>query len=494
MGFKNNKRKNEKLEDQEVFNPSSSNHGKSNGNEEHGNNRKDVHSILAEDNVEPAGYQYSQAIQLEHAVTKFLESYKRILNLSPNLKTYKNVFENQEEVAAEIRPSFSRYKLKLASELKSLHELNKFPILEELTKYEENYDDSNSKPLLKDITEQDIDKLSNESYTVKKVDFNEEGDGEDDEDDEDDLENSPDSVSKKPKWPPKLPEIKDPAIRAKVFIHKSIIKDKLYLKESEMINTHNERLEFLGDSVLNTVMTMIIYNKFPTFAEGQLSKLRMSLVSNERIKSWTFLYDFHKKLKTNFEIENDKSLFQQGKRKLYADVFEAYIGGLIEDDPKHNMPKVRRWLTKLSKPIIDEVMAKDVGLEVTDTVDLNAKRQLYSLVGYAALNLHYETIQRPSSVNPNTVVECRIGDGTVLGVGSGRNIKIAGLRAAQNVLDNKSLVEKLASNRASIPRNESVVKTEEPFKKKQKLELKPKLEPTDEKPIKMNLNGEFVYE
>lgn len=417
-------------------------------------------------------YQYSQMIQLEHAVTKFVESYQRIIVLSPNLKIYNQALKKPDEIPVQILPALSRHKLKMASELKSMDDLDKVPILKEICTYESkfNQNPSSEDPIFSELTNKDIKKLSNEVIRPSHLE-------DDVDDDEDDDEESYDPVktpkdTKHSKWPPKLPEIKDPAVRARVFIHKSTIKDKLYLKESEMIKAHNERLEFLGDSVLNTVMTMIIFNKFPRYTEGQLSKLRMTLVSNERLKEWTFMYGLDKKLRTNFDLNKENANFQQGKRKLYADVFEAYIGGLIEDDPKHNMPRVRKWLSKLAKPVIEEVTVKDVGLESTEHLDLNAKRQLYSLIGFAALNLHYVTVKRPSNTDPNTVVECRIGDGTVLGSGEGRNIKIAGLKAAQSVLKDKAALEKYSRMRASLPRNESVIKQDEvkPKKKRQKLE------------------------
>lgn len=451
------KRQSSSLKEQEAFSRSS-------GLEEHTDRNKGHYTV----------YQYSQMIQLEHAVTKFVESYQRIMTLSPNMKIYNQVLSNPEQVPVQILPALSRYKLKLAAELKSLNEVNKVPLLNEIASYKMKFDGDpmSTKPILSELSSKDVKKLSSEMTHLNEV---EEVEEEEEDDDDDEESYDPSKNSKEPKnskWPPKLPEIKDPAVRARVFIHKSTIKDKLYLTESEMIKAHNERLEFLGDSVLNTVMTMIIYNKFPRYTEGQLSKLRMSLVSNERIKEWSFMYGLDKKIRTNFDITKDNANFQQGKRKLYADVFEAYIGGLIEDDPKHNMPKVRKWLSKLAKPVIDEVTVKDVGLESTENVDLNAKRQLYSLIGYAALNLHYVTVKRPTNTDPNTIVECRVGDGTVLGIGEGRNIKIAGLKAAQSVLANKLALEKYARMRAAVPRNESVVKQDETNlrRKKQKLE------------------------
>ncbi|CAR28804.1 hypothetical protein ZYGR_0U01630 [Zygosaccharomyces rouxii] len=441
------------------------------GNQEVSSGSRD-NLVNKDDKEQDFVYQYSQMIQLEHAVTKFVESYQRIISLSPNLKIYNQVLSNPEEIPVQILPALSRYKLKMASELKSADELDKIPILKDLGTYASkfNQNPSSKDPILNGISSKDLKKLSSEVVRPSQVDEDVDEEEDDDEESYDPVKNSKDT--KGSKWPPKLPEIKDPAVRARVFIHKSTIKDKLYLTESEMIKAHNERLEFLGDSVLNTVITMIIYNKFPRYTEGQLSKLRMTLVSNERLKEWTFMYGLEKKLRTNFDMTKENANFQQGKRKLYADVFEAYIGGLIEDDPKHNMPRVRKWLSKLAKPVMDEVTVKDVGLESTEDLDLNAKRQLYSLIGFAALNLHYVTVKRPTNTDPNTVVECRVGDGTVLGSGEGRNIKIAGLKAAQNVLKDKAVLEKYSRMRASMPRNESAVKLDEgkPKKKKQKLD------------------------
>ncbi|CAR30652.1 ribonuclease III [Lachancea thermotolerans CBS 6340] len=398
-------------------------------------------------------YQYSQVLQLEHAVTNFMEYFNKIIQLSPNYKVYLENVDRPQETSVEILPAMLRHKLKCAAELASLNELGKLPLLEELNNYESKFSASDRKPILKDLKESDLDKMSASVNNEMVRHWNEVSRKAEEEEEEDGYE--PEETKKK--WPPKLPEIKNSAIKARVFIHKSMINDKLYLSEHDMIKAHNERLEFLGDSILNTTITMILYNKFPHLSEGQLSKLRMKLISNERLKKWSFLYKFNEKLRTNLDKTCENNDFKHGKQKLYADVFEAYIGGLIEDDPKHNLPKVRKWLSKLASPVIEEEFKKDDDLDVNE-VDINAKKTLYSLIGYAALNLHYKPIQKPSSEDSNALVECRIKDGTVLGVGKGRNIKIAGMRAAQQVLQNKPLIEKYANLRAAVPRSDSVVK------------------------------------
>src|SRR5690348_14242102 len=57
------------------------------------------------------------------------------------------------------------------------------------------------------------------------------------------------------------------------FVHRSF-----YNENRDLVAQHNERLEFLGDSVLGLIVSNYLYEKLPTFAEGQLSHLRSHLV------------------------------------------------------------------------------------------------------------------------------------------------------------------------------------------------------------------------
>lgn len=397
-------------------------------------------------------YQYSNAIQIEHAVHKLVEAYQRILKLSPNIVQYYetlNSLSDPEKVPPQLISLFTRYPLKLAAEIKTLHDLNKSTLLDDISGYEAKFDASNREPVLGDLELSDLQDLEDDDIGRLDLDLSVAKSSESSE--------CITSKEKSSKWPPEMPEIKDHVIRARVFMHKSLVNDKVYLNESDIIKSNNERLEFLGDSILNTVMTMIIYNKFPSLNEGNLTELRKKLVKNETLREWSELYEFPKQLKSNLSPDVDLST-----SKTSADIFEAYIGGLMEDDPKTNLVKIRKWLKKLAKPKIEEAMKTSIQLEPTNNLDMNAKRKLYSLIGYAALKLHYHTVQRPTNENPVTIVQCRTGDGTILGVGKARNIKLAGVKAAEDVLRKEDVIEKYAKLRASIPREQSVSKNEQP--------------------------------
>ena len=526
-------------------------------------------------------YSFTDVIQLEHAVNNFKSSLKTILDLSPDILEHqeflKQDFQEIVDESPELIHSLSRYKLRLAAEIVSLAELNKLPLFGNdkngnLDAYGVKFDkvthnpnlsiEEKMQPLL--LTEEEFNDLKElkknnpklgKQYRMKNTESNENNilenldNVEASSDEEEDMEIEPTtsnsmvpvSVKKSLKvdlnneriWPPKLPELEDVRIRARIFTHKSVIKDKDYLSARDKADSHNERLEFLGDSILNYTMTLIIYEKFPHMNEGHMSVLRMKLINNEIIRQWAILYNFHKMLKLNIDQTNTVNM-ETAKHKFLSDVFEAYLGGLYEENPKKNLPIIKRWLKKLSAPMIQKykdeirqnveqslnmgknnydmkndysnaVMPYDNGSNSLDnktnfsadgmmqgnpnmyndnfnqissnmlsnaqlgggseyeTGNANSKKLLYSLIGYANLGLHYHPVTRADPQGSLAEVECRIGDGSVLGKGYGKNIKIAGRRAAEAVLNNKELIEKYARLRASKPKEQTVVKNKNDF-------------------------------
>lgn len=531
-------------------------------------------------NKKKSVYSFTDVIQLEHAVNNFKSSLKTILDLSPDIIEHqeflKQDFQDIVDESPELIHSLSRYKLRLAAEIVSLAELNKLPLFgndksTNLDSYGVKFDkvthnpnlslEEKMQPLL--LTAEEFNELkevkknnpklgkqnglettkSNENNIMDTIDNDEVSSAEDDDMDiEPTTSNLLPVSAKKTKvdlnneriWPPKLPELEDVRIRARIFTHKSVIKDKDYLSARDKAESHNERLEFLGDSILNYTMTLIIYEKFPHMNEGHMSVLRMKLINNDIIRQWAILYNFHKMLKLNIDQTNTLNM-ETAKHKFLSDVFEAYLGGLYEENPKKNLPIIKRWLKKLSAPMIqkykDEIRNKveqslNMGKNNADnknifpngvinydgmsnngdgkssinsdglkhgnpnmyndnynqnssnmlsnsqlgggseyeTGNANSKKLLYSLIGYANLGLHYHPVTRADPQGSLAEVECRIGDGSVLGRGYGKNIKIAGRRAAEAVLNNKELIEKYARIRASKPKEQTVVKNRSDIK------------------------------
>jgi ribonuclease-3 len=91
---------------------------------------------------------------------------------------------------------------------------------------------------------------------------------------------------------------------------------------------HNERLEFLGDSVVNCAVALELYQKFPRLAEGELSRLRASLVNQQSLAGIAHRLDLGGQLRLG-----EGELKSGGARRpsILADAVEAVIGAVFLD-------------------------------------------------------------------------------------------------------------------------------------------------------------------
>lgn len=245
---------------------------------------------------------------------------------------------------------------------------------------------------------------------------------------------------------PPLPRIRDMLLYERVFVHKSTINSKSFYNESEMRNFHNERLEFLGDSVLNNLATQIIYTRFPNASEGDLTQIRSHLIDNKTLAKFSYAYGLNRKLRTHMS-EDDLAACGQ---KIYADIFEAYIGA-VATERDMDLMEVKEWLAILYEPKIRRFEE-----EMSD-VPLNkeAKTELYLIVGTALFHPTYHVVQKGDGMDKMYIIECRMGL-DVLGTGTASNQRDAGLRAAMHAAGNKPLLEKYHRNRLEMDRAESI--------------------------------------
>lgn len=364
-------------------------------------------------------------LELEHAVSTLQSSIKVIIDKAPNKKDYKQIQANAFIDNPQLAVGLERSRLKLSSKLKTLYQEHGIKLFDQILNYQSSNDDDDD---LVNVTEEL--NLSSNSANASKSPL--------------------DVPAKTGKYPPPLPEIKNIGLRARVFLHKSTVNSQTYISQAEALESHNERLEFLGDSLLGFLVTKLIFKMYPNANEGDLSTLRSKLVRNSTLEDWAYLYGFEHRLRA--DCENNKA--DKGKKKRFADAFEAYIGALYLDNCKIEV--IENWLKELSMPILrQEKEFKDQ----EEPIEVNAKQTLYSLIGFASLGIHYEPVVKEiTPTSSRFVVELRIKDGTVLASGEGHNIKEAGARAAMNALKDKELIEKYSRIRAATPRSDTRVK------------------------------------
>lgn len=116
---------------------------------------------------------------------------------------------------------------------------------------------------------------------------------------------------------------KNKDLLTQAFCHRSYLNENPNFKLS-----HNERLEFLGDAVLELIVTEHIYNNYPDKPEGEMTSWRASLVNANTLFEVAQEINFNEYvlLSQGEEKENGRS-----KKYILADTFEAFIGALYLD-------------------------------------------------------------------------------------------------------------------------------------------------------------------
>jgi ribonuclease-3 len=137
------------------------------------------------------------------------------------------------------------------------------------------------------------------------------------------------------------------------FTHRS------YLNENpDFYLSHNERLEFLGDAVLELVVTEYLYQNYPEKSEGELTNWRAALVNAKMLSTLAQELDF-----------NDFLLLSRGEEKeigkarqyILANAFEAFIGSIYLDQGyKPCQEFIKKHLLKKLPEIIKRGLFKDV--------------------------------------------------------------------------------------------------------------------------------------
>ena len=120
---------------------------------------------------------------------------------------------------------------------------------------------------------------------------------------------------------------------------------------------NNERLEFLGDSVLNLVISTYIFSKFPDYPEGKLAKMKAILVSS------TILANISRKLNLNHFVLLGKGEEMTGGRErdsILADSMEAVIGAIYLDQNKNKKLAAEFILNNFKKDIDDVVEGRHI--------------------------------------------------------------------------------------------------------------------------------------
>ncbi|SFS79989.1 ribonuclease III [Paenibacillus sp. BC26] len=179
---------------------------------------------------------------------------------------------------------------------------------------------------------------------------------------------------------------------------------------------HNERLEFLGDAILQLTVSEFLYKTFPERPEGQLTRMRASIVCEPSLARFADLLDLGSHVLLG---RGEEQLGGRQRPALLADLFEAFVGAIYLDQ---GLDAVRTFLTAHMFPHIDS----DGGLLVKDF-----KSNLQEKAQHAGMGpIEYRIVEeRGPAHDREFIVEVYIGD-TSYGSGTGRTKKEAEQQAA----------------------------------------------------------------
>jgi ribonuclease-3 len=123
---------------------------------------------------------------------------------------------------------------------------------------------------------------------------------------------------------------------------------------SSGIPDHNQRLEYLGDSLLNAALTLIIYREKPDWAEGHLSKLRHLLVSTDALHAWA--------LDLGFTLQAGSGTPGTTFRKPLADAVEAILAAVFLDCQETGQDGMAVLIRLVEMRFLDTVRSAPIGI------------------------------------------------------------------------------------------------------------------------------------
>ncbi|KAF9695112.1 hypothetical protein EKO04_007143 [Ascochyta lentis] len=182
---------------------------------------------------------------------------------------------------------------------------------------------------------------------------------------------------------PPLPSIDEPHIHDAVFTHRSFI-----IKNGEKgtytdLELDYERLEFLGDAYIELIASHALYSRFPHVDVPQLCSWRERLVENSMLGKFSEAYGFTDRLRHHNQWDRNSKAW----KKVVADVFEAYVAGIVLANPQNGYNIADEWLTELWAPQLLSFKEKIIE-------DPHAKNKLAALIVVNDIKLEYRE-ERP---------------------------------------------------------------------------------------------------
>lgn len=212
-------------------------------------------------------------------------------------------------------------------------------------------------------------------------------------------------------------EAKDLSLYETAFSHSSYANEHKKKKDYE-------RLEFLGDAVLDLVVAEYLYRKYD-YGEGQMTKIRANYVCEDALYHYSTDLELNKYLKVGHGEEKTGG---KNKKAIIADIFEAMLGAIYLD---LGFATVRKVIFNIIVPYIED---QDINFFS------DYKSTLSEVIQNNNRMLHYEVANESGPAHDKTFVIEAIIDNVVLGRGEAKSKKEAEQLAAKEALEKLAII------------------------------------------------------
>ncbi len=210
-------------------------------------------------------------------------------------------------------------------------------------------------------------------------------------------------------------KFRNPLLLAEALTHPSLG------HETQRHHFDNQRLEFLGDAVLQLIFTEYLFDQFPKLSEGYLTKIRARIVSRDGLRILADRLDLGRYLMMG---RGEESNGGRDRSSTLSDAFEALIGAMYLDS---DFVTVRRVVLTEARELLED-------LEI-DPADNNPKGRLQELLqSISPVSPTYPIIAQSGPEHQKTFVATIVWEGRELGQGGGRSKKEAETSAARDAL------------------------------------------------------------
>ena len=216
---------------------------------------------------------------------------------------------------------------------------------------------------------------------------------------------------------------KDKDLLKQAFVHRS------YINENPSASlSHNERLEFLGDAVLELVVTDFLYKKYRSYTEGELTALRSALVNAVIISDVALQIGMN-----DYLLLSKGEAKDNGKARVYilANTYEAYIGALYLDQ---GIDAVDKFINKTLLPQTEEIVNKKLWRDAKSLVQEKAQEFVNVTPAYKVLS------ESGPDHNKHFTVGIYFGS-DLIAEGKGKSKQEAEQKAAENALKVKNWLD-----------------------------------------------------